>query len=145
MNIVLDPVGATNVEQTIDSLATDGRWVLYGTMGGIGVSNNKFLGLLLRKRIQLLSTTLRARSLEVRTVLLFFLSIVILSQWKFPIVELVTYQSSLTIIQALARTLTLTLTATLSISYRCFAVFGFRLVARYLILFKDYYRNHSTM
>lgn len=68
VNIVLDPVGASNVEQNIESLGVDGRWVLYGTMGGIGVSNDKFLGLLLRKRIQLLPTTLRGRSIQVKFV-----------------------------------------------------------------------------
>jgi len=53
------------VDQNLASIAVDGRWVLYGLMGGASVSNDKFLGLLLRKRVQLLPTTLRARSLQV--------------------------------------------------------------------------------
>lgn len=65
VNIVLDPIGGSNVDQNLASLSMDGRWVLYGLMGGARLTNDKFLGLMLRKRIQLLSTTLRARSLDV--------------------------------------------------------------------------------
>lgn len=62
IDVILDPVGASNFEKNMKSIAMDGRWVLYGLMGGAQVSG-PFLGGLLRKRVQLLSSTLRARSL----------------------------------------------------------------------------------
>ena len=46
-------------------LATDGQWVLYGTMGGRTVEGD-LLGKLLAKRGHLLSSLLRSRSLQVR-------------------------------------------------------------------------------
>lgn len=61
--LILDCVGAAYWEQNSEALAMDGRWVLYGTMSGAAV-DGPFLGKLLRKRAQLLATTLRARSLE---------------------------------------------------------------------------------
>ncbi len=64
INLILDPVGGSFWEQNVKSLATDGRWVLYGLLGGPKVEGN-ILRYLLSKRGQLLSTTLRARSLEV--------------------------------------------------------------------------------
>eukprot|EP00111_Clytia_hemisphaerica_P017693 TCONS_00052361-protein len=64
VDIILDPVGGSNVDQNLASIAMDGRWVLYGLMGGPKASNDKFLALMLRKRVQLLSSTLRARSLD---------------------------------------------------------------------------------
>uniref|UniRef100_A0A7M6DNF9 Enoyl reductase (ER) domain-containing protein n=1 Tax=Clytia hemisphaerica TaxID=252671 RepID=A0A7M6DNF9_9CNID len=64
VDIILDPVGGSNVDQNLASIAMDGRWVLYGLMGGPKASNDKFFALMLRKRVQLLSSTLRARSLD---------------------------------------------------------------------------------
>eukprot|EP00794_Sanderia_malayensis_P000495 gene495-1141_t len=63
MNLILDPVGGSFWEQNVKSLAMDGRWVLYGLLGGPKVEGN-ILRELLSKRAQLLATTLRARSLE---------------------------------------------------------------------------------
>ena len=63
VNIVLDCVGASYWEKNVDVLATDGTWVLYGLMGGANVEGN-LLARLLRKRISLRATTLRARSVE---------------------------------------------------------------------------------
>ena len=71
VDVILDPIGGSNIDQNIASIGMDGRWVLYGLMGGARVTNDKFLGLLLRKRVQLLSSTLRARSLDVCNVCLF--------------------------------------------------------------------------
>ncbi|KAL7379779.1 hypothetical protein ABVT39_005773 [Epinephelus coioides] len=62
-NIILDCVGGSNWEQNVNSLATDGRWVLYGTMGGRSV-NGDLLGKLLAKRGHLLCSLLRSRSLQ---------------------------------------------------------------------------------
>lgn len=47
------------------SLAMDGRWVLYGVMGGKAVDGD-LLGKLLFKRGHILSSLLRSRSLQVR-------------------------------------------------------------------------------
>eukprot|EP01147_Barroeca_monosierra_P006940 gene6940-7600_t len=62
-NMILDCVGGTYWEQNADVVAVDGQWVLYGLMGGPDV-NGPILAKLLRKRVALLATTLRARSLE---------------------------------------------------------------------------------
>ena len=64
VNIILDPVGASYWEKNVNSLTVDGRWVLYGLMGGAKIDGPLF-GKFLMKRIQLLASTLRARSLDV--------------------------------------------------------------------------------
>lgn len=38
-NVIADPVAASNAARNVASLALDGRWVLYGTMGGRIVEN----------------------------------------------------------------------------------------------------------
>lgn len=63
VDIVLDCVGASHAAQNIDVLGSDSRWVVYGLMGGPQLDSFS-LGLLLRKRIQLTGTTLRARPLD---------------------------------------------------------------------------------
>lgn len=62
-NVILDCIGGANWEQNVSSLAIDGRWVLYGTMGGRTVEGD-LLGKLLSKRGHLLSSLLRSRSLQ---------------------------------------------------------------------------------
>nr|XP_046268795.1 quinone oxidoreductase PIG3 isoform X2 [Scatophagus argus] len=62
-NVILDCIGGRNWEQNVSSLATDGRWVLYGTLGGRTVEGD-LLGKLLSKRGHLLSSLLRSRSLQ---------------------------------------------------------------------------------
>jgi NADPH:quinone reductase-like Zn-dependent oxidoreductase len=51
------------------SIALDGRWVLYGLMGGAMLESFN-LGQMLMKRIQLLPTTLKTRSDEYKKSLL---------------------------------------------------------------------------
>ena len=63
-DVILDCVGATYALQNAEVLATEGRWVLYGTMGGTQTEAGPLLGLLLRKRGQILASTLRTRSLQ---------------------------------------------------------------------------------
>lgn len=63
VDLVLDPVGGSFWRQNAEALGTDGRWVLYGTMGGGSVDGGLFAQLL-RKRITLTATTLRSRSVE---------------------------------------------------------------------------------
>nr|XP_020478552.1 quinone oxidoreductase PIG3 isoform X2 [Monopterus albus]XP_020478553.1 quinone oxidoreductase PIG3 isoform X2 [Monopterus albus]XP_020478554.1 quinone oxidoreductase PIG3 isoform X2 [Monopterus albus]XP_020478555.1 quinone oxidoreductase PIG3 isoform X2 [Monopterus albus]XP_020478556.1 quinone oxidoreductase PIG3 isoform X2 [Monopterus albus]XP_020478557.1 quinone oxidoreductase PIG3 isoform X2 [Monopterus albus]XP_020478558.1 quinone oxidoreductase PIG3 isoform X2 [Monopterus albus] len=62
-NIILDCIGGRNWEQNVSCLATDGRWVLYGTLGGRTVEGDLF-GRLLSKRGHLLSSLLRSRNLQ---------------------------------------------------------------------------------
>lgn len=69
VNAVLDPVGASYWEGNMDVLAADGRWVLYGLMGGARVEG-PLLAKVLRKRINLIGTTLRARSDEYKETLI---------------------------------------------------------------------------
>eukprot|EP00347_Sterkiella_histriomuscorum_P009950 403339254 len=63
VDVIADPVLASNFQYNIDSLAMDGRWVVYGTMGGTLIENSNF-GLLLRKRANIQFTTLRNRTIE---------------------------------------------------------------------------------
>lgn len=65
VSLILDCVGASYWEMNAEVLAVDGRWVLYGLLGGPNVEG-PILGKLLRKRVQLLATTLRARPLKYR-------------------------------------------------------------------------------
>eukprot|EP01101_Sappina_pedata_P002372 TRINITY_DN12618_c0_g1_i1.p1 TRINITY_DN12618_c0_g1~~TRINITY_DN12618_c0_g1_i1.p1 ORF type:complete len:354 (+),score=124.32 TRINITY_DN12618_c0_g1_i1:21-1082(+) len=60
VNIVLDPVGAQNFAKNLDSIAEDGRWVVYGFMGG-AVLDKVNIAPLLKKRVRIEATTLRSR------------------------------------------------------------------------------------
>lgn len=63
VNLILDFIGASYWEQNVDSLATDGKLILIGTMGGTKV-NEVNLSKLLFKRIQVMGTALRSQSVE---------------------------------------------------------------------------------
>eukprot|EP00944_MAST-04C_sp_MAST-4C-sp1_P012516 g12516.t1 len=63
VNAVLDCVGGSYWKQNVNVLSTDGRWTLYGLMGGAQIEG-PLLGLMLRKRLRMEATTLRSRSLE---------------------------------------------------------------------------------
>ncbi|KAL4460867.1 hypothetical protein ABPG74_016339 [Tetrahymena malaccensis] len=60
-DIVLDCIGASNVDLTLSVLNYDARWVLYGLMGGAKVPNFN-LASLVTKRASLICSTLRSRS-----------------------------------------------------------------------------------
>jgi len=62
--VILDCIGSSFWEQNIKSIAVDGRWILYGLLGGGSVSGD-LLRDLLRKRASLIGTTLRSRPLAV--------------------------------------------------------------------------------
>lgn len=62
VDVVLDVIGADYWDRNVASLATKGRMVLVGMMGGATVNAN--LGLLLRKRLQVRGTVLRSRPHE---------------------------------------------------------------------------------
>ena len=62
VNVVLDFVGATYLQQNLEALATWGRIVFLATMGGAQANIN--LGMLMGKRASLKGVTLRTRTLE---------------------------------------------------------------------------------
>lgn len=62
VDIVLDSIGASYLEANLASLATGGRLVLIGLMGGAKVEVN--LAVLLAKRLHVVGSTLRTRSVE---------------------------------------------------------------------------------
>ena len=64
VHVILDCVAGSYAEQNLEALAVDGRWVLYSLLGGPAVSPSlapSFMAQLLKKRVQLLATTLRTR------------------------------------------------------------------------------------
>ncbi len=62
VDVVLDSIGAPYLEKNLSSLATDGALVLIGLMGGAKAEMP--LGLLLARRLRLIGSTLRTRSVE---------------------------------------------------------------------------------
>ena len=62
MNTILDTVGAPYWEKNLACLATKGRMIIIGLMGGAKVEAN--LGILLKKRLRIMGSVLRARLLE---------------------------------------------------------------------------------
>ncbi|MFQ5863783.1 MAG: NAD(P)H-quinone oxidoreductase [bacterium] len=62
VNAILDVVGAAYWDKNLACLATKGRMILVGLLGGAKVEAN--LGTILRKRLRILGTTLRARPSE---------------------------------------------------------------------------------
>ncbi|MCX2743534.1 NAD(P)H-quinone oxidoreductase [Mangrovivirga sp. M17] len=63
IDIIMDVIGKPYVDDNIDVLKSDGRWLLIAFMGGARAENFPLFKLL-AKRIQLTGTTLRARSLN---------------------------------------------------------------------------------
>ena len=62
VDLVLDSIGAAYLEPHLQCLAVGGRLILIGLMGGAKAELN--LGVLLAKRLHLIGSTLRARSVE---------------------------------------------------------------------------------
>ncbi|MFU8806992.1 MAG: NAD(P)H-quinone oxidoreductase [Bradymonadaceae bacterium] len=62
VDIILDPVGAAYLQKNIRSLATGGRLVLIGLLSGAETEIS--LGRILRKRLRIIGSVLRSRSLE---------------------------------------------------------------------------------
>ncbi|XP_004582692.2 quinone oxidoreductase PIG3 [Ochotona princeps] len=61
VNLILDCIGSSYWEKNINCLAVDGRWILYGLMGGADV-NGPLLSKLLSKRGSLIASLLRSRN-----------------------------------------------------------------------------------
>jgi NADPH:quinone reductase len=62
VNVVLDLVGGSYLAANLDALAARGRLLFVGTTGGASAEVN--LGIVMGKRLRLMGTVLRARSLE---------------------------------------------------------------------------------
>lgn len=65
-NVILDPVGAAYFEKNLQCLATEGRLILIGFMGGYTLSNLDMRMIMLR-RWQVIGSTLRALSVARKT------------------------------------------------------------------------------
>jgi len=63
VDVILDPVGGSYWSQNADAINAEGRWVVFGLMGGPKI-DGPILATLLRKRCRIEGTTLRARPLN---------------------------------------------------------------------------------
>ena len=59
----LDPVGAAYLEDNLRALKPDGRLVIIGLLGGADLAVERGLGLMMMKRLRIVGSTLRARSI----------------------------------------------------------------------------------
>jgi len=64
-DVILDPVGAGYLKANLRSLKADGRLVIIGLMGGAVLELE--LGLMMMKRLRVIGSTLRARSVAAKT------------------------------------------------------------------------------
>jgi putative PIG3 family NAD(P)H quinone oxidoreductase len=64
MDVILDPVGGAYLADNLKSLAPDGRLVVIGLMGGASAETP--IGLMMVKRLRLIGSTLRARSVAAK-------------------------------------------------------------------------------
>lgn len=63
-DVILDPVGGAYLQANVRSLATDGRLVIIGLMGGVKAELE--LGVMMVKRLRVIGSTLRARSVAAK-------------------------------------------------------------------------------
>ena len=63
-DVILDPVGAAYLAANLASLATDGRLVIIGLLGGATAQAS--LGTMMVKRLRIIGSTLRARSIAAK-------------------------------------------------------------------------------
>lgn len=68
IDVILDPVGGGYLDDNLRLLGTGGRLVLIGLMGGAKAEIN--LGLMMIKRVRMIGSTLRARPLEEKAVVM---------------------------------------------------------------------------
>ncbi len=64
VDVILDPVGAAYLNDNLKSLAPDGRLVLIGLMGGAETNVN--ISFMLMRRLRIIGSTLRARSVAAK-------------------------------------------------------------------------------
>ena len=67
-DVILDPVGGAYLEDNLKSLATDGRLVVIGLLGG--ATAQAPLGLMMAKRLRVIGSTLRARSIAAKALVM---------------------------------------------------------------------------
>jgi putative PIG3 family NAD(P)H quinone oxidoreductase len=63
VDVIIDFIGAPYFRQNLDALSLEGRLVMLGFLGGVQVKEAS-MGPILRKRLQIMGSTLRARSLD---------------------------------------------------------------------------------
>ncbi|MEH7384431.1 NAD(P)H-quinone oxidoreductase [Bacillus sp. JJ1521] len=63
VDVILDPVGASYWDENLESISLDGRWVVIGGMGGYEIEKLN-LRTLMRKRVSLIGSTLRSRTMD---------------------------------------------------------------------------------
>jgi putative PIG3 family NAD(P)H quinone oxidoreductase len=68
VNVILDPVGASYLEDNLRTLSTDGRLVVMGLLGGRKAQID--LGRLLIKRLRIIGSTLRSRDDQMKNKLM---------------------------------------------------------------------------
>lgn len=68
VDVILDPVGAGYLKDNLRSLAPEGRLVVIGLMGGAAAELE--LGLLMIKRLKIIGSTLRARSVAAKAMVM---------------------------------------------------------------------------
>ncbi len=68
VNVILDFIGAPYFQKNLNILQTDGRLIVLANMGGVNV-NELEIGGILRKRLQIIGSTLRARPLDYKIAL----------------------------------------------------------------------------
>ena len=71
VNVALDSIGASYLAQNVDALATGGRLVIIGLMGGARAEID--LGRVLARRITIIGSTLRVRPVEEKATIVAFL------------------------------------------------------------------------
>ncbi len=64
VDVIIDFIGAPYWRKNLESLALDGRLVILAMMGGAVVEGNMPVGAVLRKRLAVMGSTLRNRTLE---------------------------------------------------------------------------------
>lgn len=67
-DVILDPVGGTYLAANLASLATDGRLVIIGLLGG--ETAEAALGTMMVKRLRIIGSTLRARSIAAKATIM---------------------------------------------------------------------------
>lgn len=68
VNLIIDCIGGSYWEKNVNCLAVDGRWVLYGLMGGADI-NGPLFSKLLFKRGSLITSLLRSRDKKYKEML----------------------------------------------------------------------------
>ncbi len=63
LDVILDPVGGAYLEDNLRALKPDGRLVIIGLLGGADLAVERGLGLMMMKRLRIVGSTLRARSI----------------------------------------------------------------------------------